>query len=174
MYWLLLIPHFIVAIVAMIIAPILPMFAIGKDELPSWLSWFQTPDASIDGDSAFQDKQKNPFIQSLPGYIRRVFWLWRNPSYGFDWSIMATKPLAEGASILGDHNCSRELGKTTWVYVKCGKYWQYKIYVKYPLLKHCFGINLGWNIHVDCVANNYIGKIYKYRFTPCIFSACPG
>ena len=44
--------------------------------LVKWLSWFQTPDNSLDGDHTFQS-----FFP--PSWWSRVHWLWRNPFYGF-------------------------------------------------------------------------------------------
>ena len=40
-----------------------------------WLSWFQTPDNSLDGDHGWQEKHSH-------GWWSRVQWLWRNPFYG--------------------------------------------------------------------------------------------
>ena len=61
------------------LSPILPAFAIGRDTLPRWLSWFQTPDAPLDGDSGFQ--RVATWVKWR--YARRVMWIIRNPAYGF-------------------------------------------------------------------------------------------
>ena len=79
-----------VTLLAIILAPILPLLAKlkqgptnnGSDVelgpwLPLWLNWFQTPDNSLYGDSSFQ--------QLFPkgSYWSMVHWLWRNPAYSF-------------------------------------------------------------------------------------------
>lgn len=165
LYWSLFIPHILVAILAVILAPILPLFATDA-WLPTWLSWFQTPDASLDGDSGWKNKQKHPFVNTLPRYFRQVLWLIRNPSYGFDWTVTASKELQGDYTLKGDKDCDRSLGRTTWVYVVCDGFWHFRLYFKYPFTKHCFQLNLGWDIHEKCVRNQYKGKKAKYRFTP--------
>jgi hypothetical protein len=88
--YLLLIPiSLILTLVAIILAPVLPMLATAQEgwldnhakwgfgpRLPIWLSWFQTPDNSLDGDATFE---------RLNGisYWAKVKWLWRNPCYAF-------------------------------------------------------------------------------------------
>ena len=66
--YLLLIPvSLILTLVAIILAPVLPMLATAQEgwldnhakwgfgpRLPTWLSWFQTPDNSLDGDATFE------------------------------------------------------------------------------------------------------------------------
>ena len=48
-----------VNLIAFVLAPAMPLLA--KDgRLPYWLSWFQTPDASINGDSGWQSSDKHP------------------------------------------------------------------------------------------------------------------
>ncbi|GAB5100487.1 DUF7338 family protein [Caballeronia sp. HLA56] len=75
---------------ACLIAPILPAFAIGNSTLPRWLRWFQTPDNPLDGDQNFIDNVA-PYPGKQTGlrqYINRVLWLWRNPAYGFDLEVL--------------------------------------------------------------------------------------
>ena len=79
----------ILTLVAIILAPVLPVLASNQEgwldnhakwgvgpRLPTWLSWFQTPDNSLDGDATFE---------RLNGisYWSKVKWLWRNPCYAF-------------------------------------------------------------------------------------------
>ena len=54
LYLLLLPINLIVAFIAVILSPILPLFASEDGWLPTWLWWFQTPDAPIDGDSGVE------------------------------------------------------------------------------------------------------------------------
>jgi len=66
--YLLLVPiSLIITLIAVIFAPIMPVFAVQKDgwldnhsiwgigpRLPDWLNWFMTPDNSLDGDATFE------------------------------------------------------------------------------------------------------------------------
>jgi hypothetical protein len=98
----------------------------------SFLSWFQTPDNSLNGDHAWEDKHSH-------SWWSRVQWLWRNPFYGF-----AVKYLhgTDGMSWSGDLNCNEQ--NPGHLLVKGQGLFQY------VLFKHIFGkclyLNLGWNI----------------------------
>lgn len=77
-------------VLAYALAPFLPVFAIGRPMLPRCLAWFQTPDNPLDGDAPYQLLHA-PFKGVQVGwrrYINRVFWLWRNPAYGFDLAVL--------------------------------------------------------------------------------------
>lgn len=83
---------------AMLAAPILPLFATRRagpvnnnggtaiePRLPTWLYWFDTStDNSLWGDTGWRTKH-------CPGhwhtYCGMVGWLWRNPACGFAWSV---------------------------------------------------------------------------------------
>jgi hypothetical protein len=62
-----------------------PFFADSSGNLPRWLYWFQTFDATLD------EGWKGGYLASswgTPGwrrYLARVYWLYRNPAYGFDY-----------------------------------------------------------------------------------------
>ena len=96
------------------------------------LSWFQTPDNSLNGDAGFQEKHSH-------SWWSRVQWLWRNPFYGF-----AVKYLhgTDGMSYSGDLKCNEQ--NPGHLLVKGQGLFQY------VLFKHIFGkclyLNLGWNI----------------------------
>lgn len=146
-YWLLMPLNIAILILACIIAPVLPLAAIGRDTLPVWLSWFQTPDALLDGDSGFNNPVKHPYITKMPQYIRRVLWSYR-----------------------GDLDCDKskltESRRLTWVMVRCGKYFHFRWYWKYPMIDRCIQLNMGWNMHIICVNGVQKGVKAKYRFTP--------
>ena len=85
--------------------------------LHKWLSWFQSPDNSLDGDITFQS-----FFP--PCWWSKVHWLWRNPFYGFDVKIFDG---STGMSYLGDLHCDEKNpgyllvtghGLFQWVYFK--------------------------------------------------------
>lgn len=169
-YWLLMPINLAVLTLACILAPVLPLTAIGRETLPNWLSWFQTPDAPLDGDSGFNNPVKHPYITKMPQYIRRVLWLWRNPSYGFNWTVLASDPLPSRWSYCGDLDCDKskltESRRLTWIMVRCGKYFHFRWYWKYPMIDRCIQLNMGWNMHIICVNGVQKGVKAKYRFTP--------
>lgn len=97
-----------------------------------FLSWFQAPDNSLDGDKTFLAAHK-------PSWWSKVQWLWRNPFYGF-----AVKYLhgTDGMFYSGDLNCNEQ--NPGYLLVTGHGLFQY------VLFKHigskCLYINLGWNI----------------------------
>jgi hypothetical protein len=129
--------------------PLAPILVLFKQDAMGWvnnataravgprlvriLSWWQTPDNSLDGDAGFESlfPEKN--------WWSKVHWLWRNPFYGFavvtfDGSsgmsysgtlgINATNP---GSLLIKGH------GLFQWVYYK-------------KLGSKCLYLNFGWNI----------------------------
>jgi len=88
--YILLVPiNLVITLLALVIAPVLPLFANQQEgwldnhsswgvgpRLPTYLDWFMTPDNSLDGDATFA--QLNP-----PCYLSQVKWLIRNPAYAF-------------------------------------------------------------------------------------------
>ncbi len=62
---------FAVTLTAYVLAPILPLFA-NDGWLPIWLSWFQTPDASINGDSGWKNSDQHPWVNNQSVYVRQV------------------------------------------------------------------------------------------------------
>jgi len=97
-----------------------------------WLSWFQTPDNSLDGDAGWQAKNSH-------SWWSRVQWLWRNPFYGF-----AVKYLhgTDGMSYSGDLKCNET--KPGHLLVKGQGLWQYVLFK--PMFGKVLYLNLGWNI----------------------------
>jgi len=98
----------------------------------SFLSWWQTPDNSLDGDQTFR-------AQHNPCWWSKVQWLWRNPFYGF-----AVKYChgTEGMTYQGNINCNEQTEGT--IRVEGQGLWQYNSY------HHVFGkmmiLNFGHNI----------------------------
>lgn len=95
---------------AILLAPVLVLFgapAYGpisngnstaiEPRLPWWLSWFDTPDNSLWGDDGHKERWGN-----AGSYAQMVAWLWRNPAYGFERSVLgahidpAATPVVEG------------------------------------------------------------------------------
>ena len=151
-----------VTLIAYVLSPVLPLFA--KDGwLPSWLSWFQTPDASINGDSGWTDTTKHPWINLLPVYFRQVFWLIRNPSYGFNSTVLATDVLPdEGYVTFGRLDISdKGIWGINFAYVKTTPYFVIRAYLPMGFGK-CFKFRFGWNLATALMNNNYRGMVIKY------------
>lgn len=86
-------------LLAMPLAPILPLFAVVRDGaqdngnafgsghyLPLWLSWFCTGyDNSLEGDAGWRNNHCPKYWDT---YLGRVLWLWRNPAAGFCWKVL--------------------------------------------------------------------------------------
>lgn len=107
---------------ALIVTPLLPLFAANREgpinnnsdigtepRLPTWLSWFDTPDNSLLGDLRWKT------IQNSSTYWSMVKWLYRNSCYGFAWTVL-------GAPMPDTEN----------------KYWQYRVYNK------VIRVDFGW------------------------------
>jgi len=91
-YLALAIANILFYVLAMLLAPVLPLFALGVPHLPTWLSWFDTPDNPLDGDAPFQSPQGGSLfsgtVTGIKQYVNRVIWLWRNPGYNFDFKVL--------------------------------------------------------------------------------------
>ncbi len=62
-----------------------PLFIDEQGNLPRWLKWFQPFDASLN--EAWQGGYLDSSWGASPfkRYLSRVYWLYRNPAYGFDY-----------------------------------------------------------------------------------------
>lgn len=121
-YLMLLIAYLVFFIVAMLLAPVLPLFAELRDgpadnankkaiepRLPRWLFWFDTStDNSLWGDTGWRTKHCPDHWDTYWGMVQ---WLWRNPACGFSWSVIAhAVDLAETFAITSS-GCGLDLDK---------------------------------------------------------------
>lgn len=148
----------VLSLVAVVLSPVLPLFAIGRDTLPRWLSWFQTPDNSIDGDYGFRFEHaqwRYRLPAPLARYVGRVLWLIRNPAYGFDWFIAAASVSpSDGLTFTGNPNTrDKPEGVEGRLFVQVGEYWNF-IYIRRFGAKRCVFINLGWDLRGFAEANS--------------------
>ena len=139
----------LLTLLAIIIAPVLPVFAVQKEwwldnhakrgvgpVLPSWLNWFMTPDNSLDGDATFE---------RLNGisYWAKVKWLWRNPCYAFAIRYL-TNPyytVVKGNTSIKDN----DNGKAGWCLVHANGLFQFRLVT--PIgFSRCLYCNFGWNV----------------------------
>ena len=167
--YLILVPiSLLITLIAVIIAPILPLFA--KDimgwcnnhsyeaiepRLPKWLNWFMTPDNSLWGDETFQ---------SINGksYWSEVKWLWRNPAYSFALTYL-NAPF--DATYSGDKTIKdNDNAKEGWCLVHANGIFQYVCVKRIFSSNRCFYINLGWNIRA-LVDDNVQPKPNPYQAT---------
>lgn len=105
--WLLSMPlSYLMLLVGLILAPVLPFF-VDKEthRLPKWLDWFATDDNDADGDEGHW--QRWPGTDAWATYKRRVAWMWRNTSYGFDINVLGVEVCSSDSwEVTGDENAS--------------------------------------------------------------------
>lgn len=164
------------SLLAMIIAPILPFFATVKDgpllnntshglgaRLPSWLSWFMTPDNSLDGDGGWMTEHwmwRFNLPPKLCTYVGRVGWLWRNPAYSFGMKYIdgMAEPEVSGDPSIGDNDTAKE----GHLLVKTQDVFQFVFVKRIGSTSKCLYVNLGWNIRA---LTNPCNRIHNYRAT---------
>jgi len=148
--YLILVPiSLLLTLVAVILAPVLPIFAVQKTwldnhstwgigpRLPTWLNWFQTPDNSLDGDYTFQQINGR-------GYWAKVKWLWRNPAYSFGLRYLYTPytTTVKGDPTIKDNNNAKE----GYCFIQSNNLFLYRLVLCIFNSNKCIYINIGWNI----------------------------
>jgi len=139
----------VITLLALITAPVMPLFA--KDalgwlnngsqfgvgpRLPKWFSWFQTPDNSLNGDETFER------INGI-SYWSKVKWLWRNPAYAFALEYIHSPYTTE---VFGDPTIKdNDNAKAGYCFVKANGLFQFT-WIATIGFSRCFRITLGWNI----------------------------
>ena len=155
----------VITVLAVLLAPILPLFVRADGYLPGWLSWFQTPDNPAYGDRSFHDNQ---MWWTRSRYLWTVFWQWRNPAYGFDFAVLGM-PVLPGFIVRfwGDDLVSNAPLHNGWVFrrliIGCETYWQFYLVYAWTATK-CLRINLGWKLWGDL----QVGQV-----RPLVFSINP-
>ena len=146
------IPSLLMQVVGRLLAPVLPFFVQDDGYLPQWLSWFQTPDNTCDGDQGHWER--NPGTDAWSTYKRRALWFWRNVAYGFDIDVLGIE-VRTTDEILVDGN--PDIGDASGISGTCIRYacrgsrligWQY-MYVKHYSLfgwQRCVRIGAGWKL----------------------------
>jgi hypothetical protein len=141
-------------ILSWVVTPVLPLFSEIRNgplnnnnlygtgyRLRKFLSWFDTPDNSLDGDNNFIEATAN-----WPRYLRHVRWLYRNSLYGLKWTVLSCNiPLTATFIHSGDPRVNRNNGVLGTFKAKYNEYWQYKVVKK---LVGNWGImwNFGWQL----------------------------
>lgn len=138
----------VLQVLVWVITPALPLFAVRRlgfsdnasclstePRLPLWLSWLDTPDNSLLGDSRWRAEHSG-------GYWSMVGWLYRNSLYGFKWTVLA-QDVEQVRWVQGDPQISYKQPRFGSLYIRQPNgAWQYKI-VR-PLFGKVFEGNFGW------------------------------
>ena len=162
-YLIYLILDMLMEVLAVLLAPILPLFASQDGWLPKWLWWFQTPDNPLSGDAGWQQKHPNDT------YWDRGQWVWRNRAYGFKWSVLAATVVPGAITYQGDPTIkNRENAKAGWLDVQMQPYWQCKRVWRIGQTTYCLMPNFGWLLD-PYIANPDLWKTQPkalYMFSP--------
>ena len=151
-WYVILVPiSLLLTLVAVLLAPAMPLFAVQKDgwllnhsvwgigpRLPTWLNWFMTPDNSLDGDETFQQINGR-------SYWSKVKWLWRNPAYSFGLRNLSNPYYTK---VRGDKTIKdNDNAKAGWCLVHANGLFQFTVVA--PIgFSRCVYINLGWNVRM--------------------------
>lgn len=137
-------------LLALILAPVFPLFSGNQygwldnhskqgfgPRLPNWLSWFMTPDNSLDGDATFERINGT-------GYWAKVKWLLRNPLYAFALKYLEAPYFStvDGDKTIKDNDGAKE----GWCFVTANGLFQFRYVKRIGSTNRCFLVNLGWNI----------------------------
>jgi len=167
--YLLLVPcSLLLTLLAVILAPVLPIFAkplMGwcdnhsyeavEPRLPIWLNWFMTPDNSLNGDATFAQLH-------APSYWSQVLWLWRNPAYSFGLRYLAVPYTTD---VKGDKTIKdNQHAKEGWCLVHANGLFQFVCVKRIFSSSRCIYINMGWNIRA-LVDDNVMPKPLTWQAT---------
>ena len=167
--YILLVPiSLVITLLALVIAPVLPLFSVNKEgwldnhsswgvgpRLPTCLSWFMTPDNSLDGDATFAQL-------NLPSYLSQVKWLIRNPAYAFGLRYLVPPYMTV---VYGDKTIKdNDNAKAGWCFIKANGLFQF-VYIKRIFsTSRCIYVNCGWNIR-GLVDDNVVDKPNPWKAT---------
>ena len=149
--YLILVPiSLLLTLIAVITAPIMPIFTVQKEwwcdnhsyravgpVLPSWLNWFMTPDNTLDGDATFQS------INGI-SYWSKVKWLWRNPCYSFALRYLNNPYYTKvrGDKTIKDNDNAKE----GCCLVNANGLFQFRLVKRIFSTNRCIYVNFGWNV----------------------------
>ena len=167
--YLLLVPvNLVLTLLAILLAPVLPMFSSNaygwvdngskedfEPRLPKWLNWFQTWDNSLNGDATFQT------MFPPNQWWSQVHWLWRNPLPTFALRTLSNPyyTVVKGDPTIKDNDNA----KAGWCLVSANGLFQFTSVT--PIgFSRCVYINLGWNVRA-LVDDNVQPKPDPYQAT---------
>lgn len=167
-YFFLALTSLLVTLVGLLLAPVLPLFAANEfgwsdnhsklefgPRLPSWLSWFMTPDNDLHGDATFVEINGK-------SYWSMVKWLIRNPAYSFGIRYLFSpfETTVSGDKTIKDNDGAKE----GWCFVKGNGLFQFRYVKRIFNTNRCILVNLGWNI-MALVDDNVQPKPSPYQAT---------
>ena len=140
----------LLTLVAVILAPVLPLFAQNAfgwcdnhsyedfgPRLPQWLNWFMTPDNDLYGDATFSRINGK-------SYFSQVKWLWRNPAYSFALRYIQAP---YNTSVKGDPTIKdNDNAKEGWCLVFSNGLFQFRFVKRIFSTNRCWYCNFGWGI----------------------------
>lgn len=146
-YFLCLIACLAAEIVAILLAPAIPLFAM-DGWLPRWLWWFQTPDNPLTGDTGHQARWTG-----RSRYLQQVSWLVRNRAYGFKWGPLGCPALRYATE--GDPAIkNRDGARAGWMRLSAPPFWYWKS-IRPIGFGMCVQMAFGWQldapIHGRCL-----------------------
>lgn len=154
MVWWLLLPVCILAeLVAVLLAPVLPLFMGHGDHLPRWLAWFDTPDNPTWGDKNWQAR----FGKS---HLGAMLWLIRNRAYGFKLGPLGC-PVQPYFLVLGDRTIRNRDNARAGYLLFSGdlNHWYFKCIL--PIgFSYCIQLAFGWQLDAPMCGRNL------YMFSP--------
>ena len=158
-------------------APIVVLFADSDGWLPSWLSWYQTPDNSLDGDAPWRDGRR-PFADNTGWrrYLNRIAWLYRNSMYGYANSVVGFSKDESGVlvrSFEAPAGSGKPKGYETtggpllkWKVIYKGKVKAFQMFWIWPWGNgRCIRMNIGWKLWDWCNP--------KWKSCNCVLSINP-
>jgi hypothetical protein len=141
-------------LIAFPLTPFLILMANKDGNLPRFVYWFQTHDATVDGDHTWPGNR--PFkneSNKFKRYINRCFWLWRNSIYGFSDNVFGYKHHPDDVLIVkGDERTTNTFdGHSGYVSRKIYRKGKLKAFQFFRVKqwgksKKCTRLNIGWKL----------------------------
>jgi hypothetical protein len=144
-----------------LLGPVLPLFArdtygpsdnnttlLVGPRLPSWLSWFQTPDNNLTGDFGWKVEHwqwRYALPEWLATYVGMVGWIWRNPACGVG-NIKVTMSSIMQAKVYGNLFIADSPFNPGFTLITSSEFFQFRIIKKIPFISYAFSCNFGWNV----------------------------
>lgn len=167
--YLLLVPvSLLLTLLAIVLAPVLPVFAVENEwwldnhskrgigsVLPSYLNWFMTPDNDLYGDATFQEINGR-------SYWSKVKWLWRNPAYSFALKYLQ---FPYETTVYGDKTIKdNDNAKAGYCFIRANGLFQFRFIKHITGTNRCILVNFGWNI-MGLVDDNVMPKPLEWQAT---------
>jgi hypothetical protein len=129
-----------------------------------------TPDNSLYGDKGWREEH---CVDGWNTYFGMVQWLWKNPTYGFDWTVLAAE--IDPHSFLWTSPKSdpqvqnRPVGKEGFCFVLLLNsndqlYWGLTYVKRFGTSKRCLYINAGWKLKTFAENKDRLNTETKAQF----------